>query len=127
METLNISSQKYISDTAFFDINNRIKELCQKNHITVYRLSKISGVPYSALSSMFKRNTSPCFRTLFKICSGLNISLSDFFSEGDIATVHITEDARYVIELYKRLPADKQKLLIAYLQGLCDNELSNLY
>ena len=130
MDQLCINPQKNHTEPAVFDINQRIRELCQKNHITIYRLSKISGVPYSALNSMFKRNTSPCFHTLFKICSGLNISLSDFFSEGtvrDNLTVNLTEDARVVIELYIRLPTNKQKLLFTYLQGLCANELSNLY
>ena len=58
----------------------RILELCQENHITVNRLSTMSGITQSTLSNITGgRNNSTTISTIKKICDGLEISVQDFF------------------------------------------------
>jgi len=63
-------------------ILRRIKELMkQKDNMTQYQLSKASGISQSTLSSIFTKQVKTIhFITLFDICFGLNIELTDFFA-----------------------------------------------
>lgn len=58
----------------------RIRELCAENGLTVNALSIRCGVTQSTLSNIVSgRNNSTTIHTVAKICSGLNIRLSEFF------------------------------------------------
>lgn len=97
----------------------KIELLMKQNHLTVYRLAKEAGIPYSSLNNLFHRNTEPTLSTLRKICDGLGISLSVFFS--DESTPVVTEysvDERKLILLYSSLKASDKKLLLTYAQAL---------
>lgn len=61
-------------------IAKRIKELIDKNGITQYELYKRSGVPQSTISTILNSEIKTVrLSTIYDICSGLNIELSDFF------------------------------------------------
>ena len=60
----------------------KIKEIMEEKDITIYRLEDLSGV-YSSTISMFLTRQTKTIRleNLLFICEGLNISLSEFFSD----------------------------------------------
>ena len=61
-------------------LRKRITELCEKNKITLNKLSIISGITQSTLNNIVSgRNNSATVSTVKKICDGLDISLIDFF------------------------------------------------
>lgn len=60
----------------------RIKELMEEQSLNQYKLAKLSGLSLSTLSNMFNKTTCPTIPTLEKICAGLSISMSEFFSDG---------------------------------------------
>ena len=58
----------------------RILELCKEKHITVNKLSTISGITQSTLNNIVSaRNKSATVSTVKKICDGLEISILQFF------------------------------------------------
>ena len=58
----------------------RILELCKEKHITVNKLSTLSGITQSTLNNIVGgRNNSTTVSTVKKICDGLGISIEDFF------------------------------------------------
>ncbi len=62
-------------------VKERILELCSQRNITVNRLATMSGVTQSTLNNIVSgRNHSTTIATLKKICDGLDISITDFFS-----------------------------------------------
>ena len=62
----------------------RIIELCTNKHITVNKLSTISGITQSTLNNIISgRNNSTTVSTVKKICDGLEITIQDFF-EADV-------------------------------------------
>lgn len=65
------------ADAADF-IGPRIKELCDKQQITKYRLSQMTGVTQTVLSRIIKGENVPTIQTIEKICAALNISLAQF-------------------------------------------------
>ena len=74
------------------DVNGRIRELLNERNWTEYKLAKESGLSQSTISNIFKRNTFPSISTLELICKGFGISLSQFFSEGNM--VELSEEQR---------------------------------
>ena len=74
------------------DVNGRIRELLNERNWTEYKLAKESGLSQSTISNIFKRNTVPSISTLELICKGFGISLSQFFSEGNM--VELSEEQR---------------------------------
>lgn len=98
----------------------KIKLLMEKRQWTMYRLAKESGIPYSSLNSLFQKNNQPTISTLERICDGLNISMGEFFStqilQNDNAQTLSTEELA-LINLYRSLDKNDQKLLLSYLKG----------
>lgn len=104
---------------------DKVKEICEKKNWSVYKLAKESGIPYSSLNNMFIRNTQPTISTLYKLCKGLNISLSDFFEDENEHIIPLNTETREMIEVFNRLPTAKQGMARAYIYGLADEELSH--
>lgn len=62
-------------------VKERILELYNERGITVNKLATISGVTQSTLSNIISvRNNSTTVSTVKKLCDGLDISISEFFS-----------------------------------------------
>lgn len=61
-------------------IAKRIKEELTKRNISQYKLSALSGVPQSTITTILNHDIKTIkMNTLYDICSGLNIELKDFF------------------------------------------------
>ena len=59
----------------------RIIELCNERNITVNKLAIISGITQSTLNNIVSgRNNSVTVSTLKKLCDGLEITITDFFT-----------------------------------------------
>lgn len=88
---------------------------------SIYKLAKEADIPYSSLNSMFLKNTQPTIPTLEKICSGLNISMSDFFSDKhaeNIPYMSLTEDEQELLSLYNKLSKSDKNFLCTTLEDL---------
>lgn len=103
-----------MEDLTTNDVLSRIEELLKTRHWTHYRLSKESGIPYSSISNMFKRNTVPSIPTLMKICDGLKISMSDFFRYEERMFSETVMLAKNIAELDEY----KKNLLMTYINCL---------
>ena len=88
----------------------RIIDLCKEKSITINKLADLSGLTQSTIDSIVSgKSRNPQIVTLYKICEGLNISLSEFFSED-------TEPNTSKIDA---LPSDAQKELDLFKEFLC--------
>ncbi len=95
------------------DTHARLRQLLEERGWTEYRLSKACGLSQSTIGNVFRRNTVPSVTTLETICNGFGITLSQFFSEGDM--VELTPDTR---ELFARWVALTPEQKAATLQML---------
>lgn len=92
------------------DINKRLDEILKKYGWTRYKLSKESKLPESTLTNIFHRGTVPTIATLEAICSTLNISLAEFFSEDE--RVELTPELKEFYEDWMYLTPEKRKHII---------------
>lgn len=98
-------------------ITNRIKELCDKKQMSMYALSKKTGISQSSLSNLMKRGSTPTFYTLDRICDGLGITLPQFFSE-DMGRLELSSEQKNVLETWESL-TDKEKAAVEiYVRGM---------
>lgn len=100
---------------------DRIQYLCDIKHLSLYRLAKNSDMPYSSLNNIIHRRTCPTIGTLEKLCKGFNITLSEFFDFDyyPLKDENLTAEEDELINKYRSLNSKKQKILNAYLDGLC--------
>lgn len=58
----------------------RILDLCEERHITVNKLSNLSGVTQSTVNDIVNHRAKNIgIVTIKKLCDGLEISITDFF------------------------------------------------
>ena len=92
-------------------IGPRIKELCDKQQCTKYRLSQMTGVTQTVLSRIIKGENVPTIQTIEKICSALNISLAQFFAK-DENPPDLTAEQKEIIETWNGLtPEERERLM----------------
>lgn len=59
----------------------RIEEICKERNITINHLSYISGVSNSTIKSIYYgKSKNPGIVTIKKLCDGLEISITEFFT-----------------------------------------------
>jgi len=62
-------------------ISQRINDYCKQRGITLNKLCMMSGVTQSTVHDVFSgRSKSPRVETLYNLCIGLQIPISEFFA-----------------------------------------------
>jgi len=81
------------------------------------QLAKAAGLSSSTLNTLFSSNSDPTFATLSKICNGLGITLSQFFSkEND--TYDLTEWHKELLSAADTLPNEKRSILLTIINEI---------
>lgn len=62
-------------------VKKRFEELCFERNLNFCKLASISGVPYTTVKSIFYgQSNNPGISTIKKLCDGLNVSITEFFT-----------------------------------------------
>lgn len=96
---------------AAFDVLGRITELLKLNRMSVYRLSRQTGIPQSTISSWYKKHYYPPVDKLEIICRVFGISLADFFCRQTETPAVITPEDSMLLRQWHQLPRHQKKLL----------------
>ena len=61
-------------------VKYRILQLCESNHIPMYKLEELTGVPTVTINNiLYGKSMNPKLNTIKQICDGLGITLAEFF------------------------------------------------
>ena len=99
------------------DILNRIKQLRDERGWSNYRLAKEAHISEGALNNLFRLNNQPTIPTLEAICTGFDISLSQFFAEGNEAVI-LNEEQREMLDIWNTLNKEKKAALLELLKKM---------
>lgn len=99
------------------DILKEIERLRLDRDWTEYELAKHAGLSQSTISTWYRKQQIPTIHTLEKVCKGFNITLSQFFAEGDDA-ISLTEEQKVLLDNWSALNARQQEMILNLLKGL---------
>lgn len=65
-------------------VKDRILQLCEEKHMTIYKLSIESAVSQSTIKNiLYGKSINPGIVTIKMLCDGLGITLNEFFDTDD--------------------------------------------
>ena len=104
-------------EKASFDVLSKIQLERQKRGWTEYTLAKNSDLSQSTISSWFRKDLEPSLASLEKVCRGLGITLSQFFSSEEYKS-ELSDEQKEIIELWEKLAPNQRESLIILLRTL---------
>lgn len=99
------------------NILQEIARLRKERNWSEYELSKNTGIAQSTISTWYRRNQVPTLETLEKVCKGFNITLSQFFSEGEEAMC-LTAEQKELLDNWAALTREQQELFLALFRTI---------
>lgn len=92
-------------------IGERLRSLREAKNITIYRLSKETGISQNHICGIELGKRQPTIETLSRLLAPLGISLAELFNE-EKNVMYPSEEERLLIENYRRLPKEKADMLL---------------
>ncbi|MEK5067083.1 helix-turn-helix domain-containing protein [Sporosarcina sp. FSL K6-1508] len=75
----------------------KIRQLRGEQNLSLKELSDRSGVSLSMISQIERRNTDPTLTTVYKLCNGLNISISTLLGTDEETTQIVRKNERKIV------------------------------
>lgn len=100
------------------NVSNRIEELRQERGWTEYQLAKEAGIAQSLLTNLKNRGNNPSLLTLENICNGMDITLSQFFSQDRYNTAMLSDSQYKLIKKWERLSKTQKEKIMIYIDGM---------
>ena len=98
-------------------VAERIIELCEKQNISRYQLARRSGMSESSISNLLNRLSDPRFTTLYRICEGFGMTMSQFFLP-DGEKLDLTAEQKQLLDTWEKLSDEEKRLVSAYIDGI---------
>lgn len=89
----------------------KIRKLRTAKGLTIYKLSKETGITQNHISDLECGRRNPSLDTLRRLIVPLGISLSELFCEDENVT-YLSEKERMLVENYRMLPEEKGDFLL---------------
>lgn len=99
------------------DILKEITRLRLQRDWSEYDLAKHADIAQSTISSWYRRNQTPTFQNLDRVCHGFGITLSQFFAEGD-DPISLSRDQIEMLDHWSALNPKQQEIILALLKNM---------
>ncbi len=97
-------------EKANFDILKRIDDERIKRNWSEYALAKNSDITQSTISTWYRKKLQPSVASIEKICTGLGISLAEFFND-ESSYVYLTPQQSEILNLWDALtPVQRESI-----------------
>ena len=103
------------------DVGKRLHNLRNKKHVTVYRISRDTGVSTSHINSIERGEKKPSVDTLSRLIEPLGITMSEFFNE-DSDMSFLSADEKEVLEYFRTMPKDSAAAVVQLIRVLNKNK-----
>lgn len=98
------------------DIHARLNQLLKSRGWTTYRLALNCGLSHATIANIYKRNTVPSISTLEAICGGFGITLSQFFTVGEM--VELTPELKEVFACWADLTPRQKSAIVEMMKSI---------
>lgn len=103
-------------EKACFDVLNKIQSERQKRGWTEYTLAKNSELSQSTISSWYRKDLEPSLASLERICNGLGITLSQFFSSEEY-TNGLSDEQINLLETWEKISPEQRSALLSLINS----------
>lgn len=86
--------------------------------LSVYKLSRLSGVSESHIRNLENGKKQVGINTLKQLTDGLNITLSEFFNADNSEMTYLSDSEKRLLNAYRKLPKDKADILIEFYEKM---------
>ena len=97
------------------DVIQRIDDIMKERGWSYYKLSIESGLSYSTITNIYRRNTVPSITTLEAICNAFGITLSQFFAEED-DFVQLSPEQKEMFDNWLCLSESQKKIVAEIIE-----------
>lgn len=94
------------------NIGKRLRTIRESKKITIYRISKETGISQNHISGIELGKRQPTIDTLIRLIEPLGITLAELFNE-DGEAVFLSEEEKTLLESYRCLPDDRAAVLMS--------------
>lgn len=98
------------------DVIQRIKQLATERGWSEYRLVKETGLAPSTIANIYHRDTIPGVPTLEILCRTFGITLSQFFSDGNM--ISLSEEQAQLLEHWATITPEQRKILLELMKAI---------
>ena len=98
------------------DIRKRLIKLQRQHGWSDYKIAKEAGLSPNTVSNIYRRGNTPSMPTLEALCKAFDITLSQFFAEGDM--VEITPDLKELFDAWVNLKPEQKAAAINMLKAM---------
>lgn len=105
---------------AEFNILEKITQERLARGWSEYTLAKNSDIAQSTISTWYRKDLQPSVASIEKICNGLDITLSQFFSYEN-KNNDLTPGQQDILELWKNLNDSQKNALLNMLKSFISN------
>lgn len=93
------------------NIGEKLRSIRESKEITIYKLSKETGISQNHISGIETGKRQPTIDTLSRLLYPLGINISEFFNE-NIDSYYLNEQEKKLIENFRNLSAEKAAYLL---------------
>lgn len=104
-----------------FNVLEKITSLREERGWTTYRLSKLSGIPQSTISTWYRKNLMPPIDKLEIICQTFGITLAEFFDDTNVF-ISITEEEKNMLSRWTLLTPSQRTAVLNIIDLLLTKE-----
>ena len=101
------------------DILTKILEERNKRNWSEYQLAQNSGITQSTISTWYRKKMQPSISSLEKICAGLGITLSQFFSEED--AIELSKEQKQILGKWDSLNKSQKDAILNIIDVMLDS------
>ena len=101
------------------DILKRLTDERAKRNWSEYQLAKNSDITQSTISTWYRKNMQPSISSLEKICAGLGITLSQFFSEED--AIELSKEQKQILSKWDSLNKKQKEAILSIIDAMLDS------
>ena len=98
-------------------IGDRMKQFRKERNFTIRETAACTRVPAASIRAFEANEVSPSIRTLERFCTGMDITLSEFFCEG-AAPASRSEMADAFLKDFESLPPSQKEIVVLLIEVL---------
>lgn len=96
------------------EVLSKIRRLHEKSGLSIRDFAEKSGISQTTIRSLYSRENTPTLPTLIALCSGLDMTLNQFFLESYVPP-NLSDDQIELLDYWASLTDEQRKAFLALL------------